>query len=415
MGAAGDMLMGALWEAAGSDSAFLHKLNAAGIPGLLAKAERTESCGIFGTHMIIEIDGKEETEHHHHHEHEHHDGGHHHHYHGLSDITGLIESLNVSGKVKEDAVNIYRLIADAESRVHGTDMEHIHFHEVGSLDAVADVTGCCMLMEKIGADRVAVSPVNVGSGKVRCAHGILPVPAPATELLLRGIPYYSGKVNSELCTPTGAAVLRYFGDDFGDMPEMKVISAGYGIGTKEFGDNANCVRAFIGESPEGETLGTESLEAECSGYDDEVYELMVNLDDMTGEEIGFVMEKLLDEGALDVYIQPITMKKSRPAVKLCCLCRPEDRKLMAELIFKHTSTIGIREQRLGRYTLKREAVKAEISGIEAAAKVSCGYGVRKIKPEFESARALAEKDGITIKEAGEIIIKALAEQGEQTK
>ena len=412
MGVAGDMLMAALWEAAGSRPELIERLNAMGVPGLHVEAERAESCGIHGTHMKVEIYGAEESEHNHHdhhdhdhghhehhdhhHDHEHHHHHHEHHHHGIDDVKEMLDSLNISGNARENAKKVYDIIAAAESTVHGVDMKHVHFHEVGSLDAVADVAGCCMLIDEIGADRIVVSPVNTGSGSVKCAHGILPVPAPATELILRGVPWYQAGVESELCTPTGAAIIKRFAHEFGPMPPMTVEMTGYGIGTKRFENRANCVRVFLGEEVCGGQDGK---------HDDEVFELSANVDDMTGEDAGFAIEKLIEEGALDAYAEPIIMKKSRPALKLCCICREKDRKHMAETMFRCTSSIGIREQRLGRYTLKRREVTGEVSGIAVSAKISEGYGVRRVKAEFESARRLAEYKGMTLEEARETIVR----------
>ena len=275
-------------------------------------AEKSVKCGVTGTHMKVLVHGQEEGHvshenhehshdhhgHHHEHDHEHehthdhHDDNHHHdahhHHHGVNDIKEMIQALAVSDKVKEDALAVYQIIARAESQVHGVEMDQIHFHEVGTLDAIADVVGNCILMETIGAEKIIVSPIHVGSGNVHCAHGILPVPAPATALILQGIPYYSGSINGELCTPTGAALLKYFATEFGPMPVMQVNHIGYGMGYKEF-EQANCIRVMLGETVEKE-----------QGPDGQVLELACNLDDMTGEEIGFAAELLLEAGALDV-------------------------------------------------------------------------------------------------------------------
>ncbi len=409
MGAAGDMLMGALWEVAGKDPEITRRLNAMAVPGLAIVTEEGETCGIHGTHMRVTIEGAEETEHeehhqhhHHHHHHHHHEDHEEHHHYGVRDIEEIIEGLELGEKVKKDAKEIYAIIADAESRVHGTEMQYVHFHEVGSLDAVADVAGCCMLMDVIGADRVVVSPVNTGSGTVRCAHGVLPVPAPATELILRGIPCYSGNVESELCTPTGAALLKYFADDFGPMPVMKVERTGYGIGTRKFPDHANCIRVFLGEETGGCERG--------NGWDEEIYELSANIDDMSGEDLGFAMEALMKGKALDVYAEHITMKKSRPAVKLCCLCRKEDREGLVKIFFKNTSSIGIREQKMGRYALKRELRTGEIEGVKVETKLSSGYGVERVKAGFDGARELSLKKGIPLEEARREIIHSLGDE-----
>ena len=262
MGAAGDMLMAALSELLPDPEGFVARMNALGLPGVRFERCRAEKCGVTGTHMAVTVDGVEEHshdvhahehehDHAHDHEHEHdhvhaqgHDHGHHHHS-SLRDIHAIIDGLDLPEPVREDAKGVYARIAEAESTVHGHPVDQIHFHEVGTLDAVADVVGVCALMHEISPERVVVSPVHVGSGQVRCAHGVLPVPAPATALLLEGVPVYGGAIRGELCTPTGAALLRHFADDFGDMPAMTLDRVGYGMGTKDF-PWANCVRALLG-------------------------------------------------------------------------------------------------------------------------------------------------------------------------
>lgn len=383
MGAAGDMLMAALLEIAPDREEFLSKMNALGIPGVRVSAEPKETCGICGTHLRVKIHGEEEGEHGHHHHHQHEEGHGHHHHSGLSDIRAIIGGLPLTEKVKADAVAVYEIIARAESQVHGKDMEHIHFHEVGTLDAIADVVGNCLLVDMIGADRITASVVHVGSGTVKCAHGILPVPAPATALILQDVPIYGGEIKGELCTPTGAALLKYFVHDFGAMPQMRVFNTGYGVGTKDFGQ-ANCVRVMIGETVETEK--------------NQVCELAANIDDMTAEEIGFAIEILMEEGALDVYAESVVMKKSRPAMKLSCMCRTEDREKMAALMFRHTTTIGIREYRCSRFTLDRHFEKAQTPWGEVDVKVCEGYGIRREKPEFDQVAKLARENEISILE-----------------
>ena len=275
MGAAGDMLMAALWELHPDGEDFLRRLNGLGLPGVEVEARAAEKCGIRGTHMAVTVHGEEEGGHHHddhHHDHHHdgHDRGHHHAT--VGEILSLLDTLPLPERVRADASEVYRLIAGAESRVHGQTVEQIHFHEVGTLDAVADVVGVCMLMEELGAEEVVASPVHVGSGQVRCAHGLLPVPAPATALLLEGIPIYGGEIRGELCTPTGAALLRHFVTRFGPLPPVAVEKVGYGMGTRDF-PAANCLRAMVGSGAD-------------SGAD-EAAELCCNLDDMTGEDVAY--------------------------------------------------------------------------------------------------------------------------------
>lgn len=269
MGAAGDMLTAALLELCPDPQATVAELNALGIPDVEYQMERTEKCGIEGLHMKVLVHGQEEMTHDHHdhahsqdnehahhhdqehrHDHEHaHAAGHtHSHVHrGMREITDIIAGLNLPDRVKEQAQKVYGLIAEAESHAHGKPVTQIHFHEVGTMDAIADVAAVCLLMEKLSPERVVASPVHVGSGHVHCAHGILPVPAPATAFILRGIPTYGGEISGELCTPTGAALLKHFVTEFGLMPVMKTERIGYGMGTRDF-RTANCVRAMLGES-----------------------------------------------------------------------------------------------------------------------------------------------------------------------
>lgn len=396
MGVAGDMLMGALYELLDEDEqkAFLRKMNSLAIPGLSVNALPAVRCGVTGTHMEVKINGVEEMEGGHGgHDHEHHHHAHGHAHNGIKDIRRIIDSLDVSEQVKRNASTIYDIIAAAESKVHGHAMEHIHFHEVGSLDAVADVIGNCLLMELLGADSVQSSPICVGSGTVKCAHGILPVPAPATALILNGIPIYSGEIKTELCTPTGAALMKYFSENFGEMPSMTTEKAGYGMGTKEFPEAANCVRAVLGNT-------TASSNTDLTNS---VYELCANIDDMTGEEIGFAMEMLLECGALDVWTEAIIMKKSRPAVKLCVLTRGMDRKRMAECIFKHTTTLGVREQVCSRYVLKRCEQKQETELGEVRVKFASGFGITRGKYEYDDLARIAREKGMSLRQVREMI------------
>ncbi len=235
MGAAGDMLTAALLELLPDREAFVEEWNALDIPGVRFTAEKCEKCGITGTHMRVTVHGKEE------------ESGPHHHHGSMTDIRDIVSGLPIPTMVKLDILSVYEEIAQAESHVHGVPVEHIHFHEVGTMDAIADVTAVCLLLHRLAPDQIIASPVHVGSGQVRCAHGILPVPAPATAHILRGIPIYGGEIAGELCTPTGAALLKYFTTEFGPMPVMRVSAIGYGMGKKNF-PRANCVRAMLGDT-----------------------------------------------------------------------------------------------------------------------------------------------------------------------
>ena len=388
MGAAGDMLTAALLELIPDQEAFITQLNALGIPGVTVTKEKMSKCGIGGTHITVKVYGEEESEGMHDHGHNHdtgyihshghdHHTAHPHHHSGMHDIEHIVHSLPVSDKVKQDILAVYGLIAEAESCAHGVPVPEIHFHEVGTMDAVADVAAVCLLMDRIAPDQVIASPVHVGSGQVKCAHGVLPVPAPATAYILRDVPIYGGGIKGELCTPTGAALLKHFVTRFGDMPVMKTGAIGYGMGKKDF-PAANCVRALLGET---ENAG------------DTITELNCNVDDMTGEAVGFAMDALFAAGALEVYTVPIGMKKSRPGTLLCVMCRESDKEEMVKQIFKHTTTIGIRENVYKRYTLERSVETVQTRYGEIRKKISRGYGVTREKYEYEDlARAAREHD-----------------------
>ena len=386
MGAAGDMLMAALYELLEDKQAFLDMMRSLGLPGIEILAEPAVKCGITGTHMKVLVHGSEELDalhdHLHEHAHEHsHDHEHHHHT-GLHEIEHLLSHLDLPQTVRDDALAVYRRIAEAESKVHGRPVDQIHFHEVGTLDALADVVGVCLLMHLLAPEKVYASSVHVGCGQVKCAHGILPVPAPATALLLAGVPIYGGAIQGELCTPTGAALLTHFVTKFGELPSMQLLKSGYGMGTKDF-PAANCVRAMLGEQ---------------DAPTEEILELSCNLDDCTGEVIGFAMERLLDAGALDVYWTSVGMKKNRPGILLTCMCRPLDREKMVELLFRHTTTLGVRESTFRRYTLSRESKTIQTPDGDIRVKVSTGYGVAREKPEFEDLAKIARKTGKSLSE-----------------
>ena len=287
MGCAGDMLTAALLELHPDPAAFLAGMNAALGGRAVVSAAPDAKCGIRGTHVTVTIRGQQEGA----------DSPHAEHTHGgasAAEIMAFLDAVPLSRPVRENAKAVYARLLDAESAVHGCAVEQVHFHEVGALDALADVLCVCALMDALQPQRVLCSPINVGSGQVRCAHGVLPVPAPATERLLRGVPVYAGGVTGELCTPTGAALLRQFVSDYGAMPQMCVSAAGYGTGTKDFAA-ANVVRVLLGESGNG---------------DEQVVELCCNIDDQPAESLAFAMDELLALGALDVYFTAIGMKRA---------------------------------------------------------------------------------------------------------
>ena len=360
-------------------------------------AEQTVHECIYDKQADQNPENQNDLNHPHTHDHDHncghdhtHDHGHPHHHHAsMAGISHIIEHLNLPEEVKNDIVAVYRLIAEAESHVHGKTVEEIHFHEVGTADAIADIAGVCLLMHRIAPQKVIASPIHVGSGNVHCAHGILPVPAPATAFILQGLPIYSGDIRGELCTPTGAALLKHFVTEFKEMPVMRTAAIGYGMGKKDF-ERANCVRVLLGETEEN---GSEVTELSC------------NLDDMTPEALGFVQEILFAAGALEVYTIPIGMKKSRPGILLTCMCRCNDKKKMVSLLFKHTTTLGIRESISKRYTLTRTIKEHETPYGVVREKVSEGYGVCRGKLEYEDIAKIARENGMSLEEVKELVEK----------
>ncbi len=424
MGAAGDMLCAALYELLDDKETFLSTMNAL-LPGVRVAAVSDEKCGIRGTRLLVTVHGEEEGcgdeadlpahrhqhahdhEHTHNHAHEHayaheqseHERGHSHTCSSLADIRLLIEGMDIPQSVRRNALHVYALLADAEAAAHGKEVELVHFHEVGALDAVADIVGFCLLVDLLKIVEIAASPVHVGSGKVRTAHGVLPVPAPATARLLLGVPAYSDGTEGELCTPTGAALLKHFSSAFRPMPAMAAQRVGYGMGKKDF-PTANCVRAFLFEQG---ALGT------TGGPNGRAVELRCNLDDMTPEAIGCATQALLKEGALDVYVQQVLMKKNRPGFVIVCLCLEGDADRLACALFRHTTTIGIRKFPCERYMLARSSETISTNMGDVRIKRTEGYGVKRAKPEYDDIARLAEEHGVPFLEAEQAIRAQLSD------
>lgn len=432
MGAAGDMLGAALAELLpdAERDVFVAEINNAGIPGTEVSLNPSIKCGITGTHLTVTVDGEEEEVHDHihgHHEHEHihahnheehydhdhpHDhGGHTHHHshdhaHGhhphrsLHDIQHIIDDLKLPEAVRQDILAVYKLIAEAESKAHDKPVSEIHFHEVGTMDAIADIASVCLLLHKLAPDQIVASPVHVGNGQVKCAHGILPVPAPATAYILKDVPIYGGQIQGELCTPTGAALLKHFVTRFGEMPMITPNSTGYGMGKKDF-PAANCVRAILSD-----TFAEEAADAIC--------ELACNVDDMTGEDVAFAAEIFLENGALDAFTIPCTMKKGRPGTLITVLCRENDREKMAQLMLRHTTTLGVRiavkERRILARTesecsipeefLRNAAAEDAETGADCTIryKTSTGCGVTRTKYEHDDLAKISRAHGLTLEQ-----------------
>lgn len=359
--------------------AVLQKLASLPLPGISISLEKGEKAGISGLRYRVYVHGKEEGhEDHDRHEHEH-PHEHPHEHSGIKDICALIRSCGLPLDVEGSALAVYDLLAQAEAKVHGKEVDLVHFHEVGAMDAVADIVGFCLLIHELAPERICASPVHTGFGTVKCAHGLLPVPAPATAELLQGIPCLAGDIEGELCTPTGAALVRSFVSSFGPIPSMRPEAQGYGLGSKDF-PRPNILRSTLGESCE------------------EIIELCCNIDDMSGEALGHALELLRSAGALDASWEPCGMKKGRPGFKLSVLCEAGQREQMLELIFRHTSSIGVRESLCRRYILKREKGWVESPWGSVGFKRSKGYGVERLKLEYEDLKSLSDKTGLPIEQ-----------------
>jgi uncharacterized protein (TIGR00299 family) protein len=405
MGAAGDMLTAALLELVDDKEDFLKQINSIGIPGLKMDMESVIKCGISGTHIRVSINGMKESAdadilkhshknlNKHSHKHTYHNFLHKHNYTNFEKIKNIIAHLSVSQKVKDNTISIYRVIAEAEASVHGTYVKQIHFHELGNADAVADIVGVCMLMESLAPQETIASPINVGGGFVQCAHGIIPVPSPATAYILQDIPIYSRNTHEELCTPTGAAIVKHFAKRFEQMPKMRVQKIGYGMGTKDF-ESANCIRAFLGET-----------ENSNNKTNDRIAQLQCNLDDMTGEAVGFAVNLLLQKGALDVFFVPIQMKKNRPAVLLTCICSEYKAHFFAELMLRHTTTFGVRRTICDRYMLKRKILTKQTLFGDIRVKTGEGYNIKKFKPEYDDIAEAAHLNNISFGEVNDAILR----------
>lgn len=413
MGASGDMLMGALYELIEDQAGFLEKINSLKDLGVVVKARPDIKAGIAGTKMDVIIHGQEEEsidvdirthhdhdhhhyhnhnhdhDHHHDHDHDHHQG--HHHHSTLGSVSEIIRSMDLDEKVQADAIGVYEILAQAEAQAHNMPVDQVHFHEVGSLDAIYDIVGVSLLINSLGLEKILASPVHLGSGFVKCAHGLMPVPAPATANILAGVPVYQGSIQGELCTPTGAALVKYFVDDFGPMPMMEIEKIGYGMGTKNF-EAANAIRALLGTS-EDESDGEKLVQLETS------------LDDITGEEVGFLYEVLFSKGALEVYSTNILMKKSRPGILLTVLVEEDKKDLILREIFKHSPTIGVKEFALKRHKLDRQEVLVETSFGRVRKKVSKGFGTEKFKYEYEDLRDLSLENDLSLKDLREKILR----------
>ncbi|MBQ8934957.1 MAG: nickel pincer cofactor biosynthesis protein LarC [Oscillospiraceae bacterium] len=387
MGIAGDMLTAALYELLEDKEGFLAVANQL-LPQVTVTAEPSEKQGICGTHLSVRVNSREEeqgiAERHLHSQ----QSEHHHPHTSLSHIRSVLSGLPVSQHVKEQAAQVYDFLAHAEAKAHGCPVDRIHFHEVGELDAIADITLACLALELLEVEQVICSPVCTGFGQVRCAHGTLPVPAPATAWLLEGVPAYAGTVEGELTTPTGAALVSVLADRFEQMPLMVTRKLGYGMGKKDFPQAANCVRAFLGETRE--QPGT-------------VTELVCSIDDMTPERQSYASARLMELGALDVTIVPAVMKKGRPGHLLTVLASAGQAEQLADAVLRETTTNGLRLRTCERRILTPSVTEKASPFGPVRIKRAEGHGAVHAKPEYEDVSAIARREGLPIEQVYRIL------------
>ena len=382
-GISGDMTLGALLDA-GCDIEHLRgELRGLQVPGWELAAEKVWKNGMAATYAQVKTEDQQT-------------------HRSLSAILEILKNSRLAAPVRERAAVIFQKLGEAEARVHDVALEKIHFHEVGAVDAIVDIVGACIGFHALGVEKFACSPLNVGGGTAKMAHGVLPVPAPATANLLQGKPTYSNGVQRELVTPTGAAIVAALCDSFGPQPAMNVSAIGYGAGTADLEGQPNVLRIMIGEA----------AEKAVPGYDQEITVIEANLDDMNPQIYGYFQEKALAAGALDVFTTAVQMKKNRPGTLLTVLCRPADVQGLMSLIFAETTTFGVRTYSAQRRVLPRESVKVATKFGEVRVKLSRVNGrVLHVAPEYDDCRRLAEEKKVPLQR---VINEALRSYEQQT-
>jgi hypothetical protein len=368
-GASGDMILGALVGVGVDPRRLIEQLALLDIKGYEVDFETVDRSGISATRAHVNV----AQEHAHRH---------------LGDILKIINESRLDESIKARAAHIFSRLAEAEARVHNLPVERIHFHEVGALDAILDVVGACIGFELLGVERFVSSPLHVGSGMVEMAHGRFPVPPPAVAELLRDAPVYATKIEGELLTPTGAAIISSLvAGDYGPLPLMRLAATGYGAGKREYESFPNVLRLMLGE-----------VDGSIAHTDERLLMIESNIDDMSPQLFGYVMEKALASGALDCYLTPVQMKKNRPGVLIQILCHPQKREAMCELLFTETTTLGVRSYEVERRALERETVRVETLYGPIDVKVArIGGRVVKEMPEYEQCRAAALAGGAALR------------------
>lgn len=373
-GVSGDMTLGALVDAGVDLAALQTGLDSLGLPSCRLRAEEVKKHGFRATKVHVD----HEPEHKHRH---------------LHHITEMIDRSVLSERQKELAKRIFTRLGEAEAKVHGTTIQKVHFHEVGAVDSIADIVASAIGLDLLQLDRIVCSPVPTGYGSVTIAHGRVSLPAPATAELLVGVPLATANIEGELTTPTGAAIVSTVADSFGPLPPLRITRIGYGAGTKDWATQPNLLRLILGETDE-------PLAA------DQVWVLETNLDDVSGEVVGFTVTQLLEAGALDVYTTPIQMKKNRPGVMLSVICQPADIQKLEKIIFRETTALGIRRWPVSRHKLERKPHSVETAWGPIEGKLAWFEGGVSFSPEFEACRRVAVAQNVPLKDVYEVANRA---------
>ncbi|MFZ5966911.1 MAG: nickel pincer cofactor biosynthesis protein LarC [Bacillota bacterium] len=412
-GISGDMTIGALLDLGIDQQVFLNELSKLNLDGYRIEVRKAVKMGITGTdfHVILETDCHHDEEehnqhhhqeehghhheHHHHHEHDHvhqHNTHHHEHVHrNLHDVEHIIDGSQLKDAVKEMSKKIFRLVAEAEAKIHGKPIEEVHFHEVGAVDSIVDIVGTAICIDLLGVKEIYGSPLHIGTGFVKCAHGLFPVPAPATLEILKNVPVYNKGIQTELVTPTGAAIVKALVQAYGDIPPMEISAVGYGLGRKDL-EIPNLLRVCLGKKKDNSR----------------VLMLETNIDDMNPEIYGYIMEKAFEKGALDVFYTPIVMKKNRPAVKLSVLCEEQCADALEKMLFRETTTFGIRKYQVDRSTLERKIIKIKTKYGVVSIKLGLIDGkIGKYAPEYEDCKEVALGFGIPLQKVYEDVMMAV--------
>lgn len=390
-GAAGDMLVGAMLDAGADEAALRSGIASMGLTGYELTVGRVKKQGLAAIKFDVRVDCEQQQPHRH-----------------LKDVVKIIRGGQLSTEVADAAIGVFELLADAEAAVHGTTRDKVHFHEVGAVDAIVDIVGAAICLDSLKVAHVVCSPIPVGSGVIQAAHGILPVPAPATARLLLGIPLAETEETGELTTPTGAAILRRYAGTFGPMPPMTPLAIGYGAGRRDGKYRPNVVRVVLGtrataggESPVSGSSSAAGRFQPSAAYPpqlEQIVQLETNLDHVSGELIGHCLERLMEAGALDAFATPIQMKKSRPGIVLTVLAKPQDADALAGLLFAETGTLGIRRRLVTRTTLARSVETVSTPYGPIRVKAALAEGRARMHPEYEDCRSAALRHGVPLRE-----------------